>query len=92
MGSSTTTVAQIGKRTLKPKAILSISARCFVPGTGVTISTSPSIARGSSLLTASPDVVIAIATGEFDFEAEEPAQGIGLQDLFLASVSHDPAV
>ena len=32
---------QIGKQTPKPKAILSISAHWFVPGTGVTISTSP---------------------------------------------------
>ncbi len=32
---------QIGKQTRKPKAILSISAHWFVPGTGVTISTSP---------------------------------------------------
>jgi 4,5-DOPA dioxygenase extradiol len=32
---------QIGKQSPKPKAILSISAHWFVPGTGVTISTSP---------------------------------------------------
>jgi len=32
---------QIGKQTPRPKAILSISAHWFVPGTGVTISTSP---------------------------------------------------
>jgi 4,5-DOPA dioxygenase extradiol len=32
---------QLGKRLPKPKAILSISAHWFVPGTGVTISTSP---------------------------------------------------
>src|SRR5438552_4017883 len=31
----------IGQRTRKPKAILSISAHWYVPGTGVTISTSP---------------------------------------------------
>ncbi len=32
---------RIGQRTLKPKAILSISAYWYVPGTGVTISTAP---------------------------------------------------
>src|ERR1035438_902726 len=32
---------QIGKQIPKPRAILSISAHWFVPGTGVTISTSP---------------------------------------------------
>lgn len=32
---------QIGTQTRRPKAILSISAHWFVPGTGVTISTSP---------------------------------------------------
>lgn len=32
---------RIGKQTIKPKAILSISAHWFVPGTGVTISTAP---------------------------------------------------
>ena len=32
---------RIGKQTIKPKAILAISAHWFVPGTGVTISTSP---------------------------------------------------
>ena len=32
---------QIGAQTRRPKAILSISAHWFVPGTGVTISTSP---------------------------------------------------
>jgi 4,5-DOPA dioxygenase extradiol len=32
---------RIGKQTRKPKAILSISAHWFVPGTGVTISTAP---------------------------------------------------
>jgi 4,5-DOPA dioxygenase extradiol len=32
---------QIGKQSPRPKAILSISAHWFVPGTGVTISTSP---------------------------------------------------
>jgi 4,5-DOPA dioxygenase extradiol len=32
---------KIGKQTPRPKAILSISAHWFVPGTGVTISTSP---------------------------------------------------
>jgi aromatic ring-opening dioxygenase catalytic subunit (LigB family) len=32
---------RIGKQTRKPKAILSISAHWFVPGTGVTISTPP---------------------------------------------------
>ena len=32
---------RIGKQIRKPKAILSISAHWFVPGTGVTISTAP---------------------------------------------------
>lgn len=32
---------QIGQRTTKPKAILSISAHWYVPGTGVTLSTAP---------------------------------------------------
>jgi 4,5-DOPA dioxygenase extradiol len=32
---------RIGEETAKPKAILSISAHWFVPGTGVTVSTSP---------------------------------------------------
>jgi len=32
---------RIGKQTTRPKAILSISAHWFVPGTGVTISTAP---------------------------------------------------
>src|SRR6266851_5624805 len=32
---------RIGSETSKPKAILSVSAHWFVPGTGVTISTSP---------------------------------------------------
>ena len=32
---------RIGGQTRKPKAILSISAHWYVPGTGVTISTSP---------------------------------------------------
>ena len=32
---------QIGKRIPKPKAILSISAHWFVPGTGITVSTAP---------------------------------------------------
>src|SRR5690242_160091 len=43
IASNNYTVAwqQIGQKTPKPKAILSISAHWFVPGTGVTISTSP---------------------------------------------------
>jgi len=32
---------QIGEETPKPKAILSVSAHCFVPGTGVTVATAP---------------------------------------------------
>ena len=39
-----------------------------------------------------PDVVLTIAAGEFDFEAEQFAQAFGLQDFFLASVGHDAAV
>ena len=32
---------RIGELTMKPRAILSISAHWFVPGTGVTVSTAP---------------------------------------------------
>src|SRR4051794_15115643 len=37
----TTGWREIGAQTRRPKAILSISAHWYVPGTGVTISTSP---------------------------------------------------
>src|SRR5579863_8945446 len=37
----TATWRRIGRETTKPKAILSISAHWFVPGTGVTLSTAP---------------------------------------------------